>query len=122
MVLVSDKPSSNIGILQTKLSYREGYEARRVGLSTIPLDQHIEGGHGELQACLNIHLLYLSTQFLWWHAVADIIGVKSSTALRSNSRCPWRPRAGTRNVSNTAVRRARSPLRPCESVTANVHG
>ena len=32
MVLVSDKPSNAIGILQTKLRYREGHEARRVGL------------------------------------------------------------------------------------------
>ena len=32
MVLVSDKPSNNISILQTKLCHREGYEARRVGL------------------------------------------------------------------------------------------
>src|SRR5204863_9792198 len=39
-----------------------------------------------------------------------------------NSRCPWRPREGARNVCNTAIRRARSPLRPCESVTADVHG
>jgi hypothetical protein len=47
MVLVSDKPSNDIGILQTKLSHREGHEARRVGLETMPLDQDIEGGHGE---------------------------------------------------------------------------
>jgi hypothetical protein len=33
MVLVSDKPSNDIGILQTKLRHREGYEARRVGLN-----------------------------------------------------------------------------------------
>jgi len=32
MVLVSDKPSADIGILQTKFSDREGHEARRVGL------------------------------------------------------------------------------------------
>jgi len=32
MVLVSDKLSRGIGILQTKLSNREGYEARRGGL------------------------------------------------------------------------------------------
>src|SRR5499427_3393686 len=47
MVLVSDKPSNAIGILQTKLRYREGHEARRGGLETIPLDQYVEGGHGE---------------------------------------------------------------------------
>ena len=54
MVLVSDKPSNDIGILQTKLRHREGHETRRVGLETMPLDQHIEGGHGARQARLNI--------------------------------------------------------------------
>src|SRR5215510_10963653 len=51
-----------------------------------------------------------------------MIGLKSSTALRINSRCPWRHREGSRNVDNTALRRALSPLRPCGSVTADVHG
>src|SRR5712691_7201194 len=54
MVLVSDKLSNNTGILQTKLSHREGHKARRGGLETMPLDQHIEGRHGERQACLKI--------------------------------------------------------------------
>ena len=54
MVLVSDKPSNYVGILQTKLSHREGHEARRGGLETMPLDQHIEGGYGERQARLKI--------------------------------------------------------------------
>ena len=47
MVLVYDKLSNAIGILQTKFRYREGHEARRSGLETIPLDQYVEGGHGE---------------------------------------------------------------------------
>ena len=46
MVLVSDRLSNDISILQTKLSHREGHEARRIGLEALPLDQHIEGGHG----------------------------------------------------------------------------
>src|SRR5215470_8541155 len=54
MVLVSEEPSNNLGILQTKFSYREGHEARRVGLEAMPLDQHIEGGHGEGQTRLKI--------------------------------------------------------------------
>jgi hypothetical protein len=54
MVLVAYKPSNAIGILQTKLRYRKGHEARRGGLEPMPLDQHIEGGHGERQACLKI--------------------------------------------------------------------
>ena len=41
-------------ILQTKFSDREGHEARRVGLEAMPLDQHIEGGHGEREARLKI--------------------------------------------------------------------
>ena len=40
MVLVSYKLNNNVGILQTKLSHREGHEARRIGLEAMPLDQH----------------------------------------------------------------------------------
>jgi Transposase DDE domain len=54
MVLVPDKLDNDTGILQTKFSDREGHEARRVGLKAVPLDQHIEGGHGEGQARLKI--------------------------------------------------------------------
>jgi hypothetical protein len=54
MVLVSDKPSSGIGILQTKLSYREGHEARRMVLEVMPLDQHIEDRHSEREPRLKI--------------------------------------------------------------------
>ncbi len=70
----------------------------------------------------HVDLLYVSTSFLWWQAVRGIIGVTSSTALRSNSRCPWRPREGARNVYHTAIRRALSPWRPCGSVPADVQG
>ena len=49
MVLVSDKLRSDIGILQTKFSHREGHKARHGGLQTMPLDPHIESGHGERQ-------------------------------------------------------------------------
>jgi hypothetical protein len=38
-----------------------------------------------------------------------------------NSRCTWRHSEGSRNVHNTAIRRALSPLRLCGSVTAEVH-
>src|ERR687887_1996588 len=54
MVLVADKPSHDIGILQTKLSDRERHETRHVGLQAMPLDEDIEGGHGERQARLKI--------------------------------------------------------------------
>ena len=54
MVLVSDQPSNNIGILQTKLGRREGHEARRGGLETMPLDQYVEGGHGEREPGVKI--------------------------------------------------------------------
>jgi hypothetical protein len=50
MVLVFDKPNSYVGFLQTKLSYREGHEARRIGEEAMPLDQDIKGGHGEGEA------------------------------------------------------------------------
>src|SRR3989442_7279972 len=47
MVLVSYRLDNYISILQTKFSDRERHEARRIGLEAMPLDQHIEGGHGE---------------------------------------------------------------------------
>jgi len=40
MVGGADKPSNDVGILQTMLSHREGYEARHVGLETRPLDHN----------------------------------------------------------------------------------
>ena len=54
MVLVSDGPNNYVSLLQTKLSDREGHEAGRIGLETMPLDEHIEGRHGEGQARLKI--------------------------------------------------------------------
>src|SRR4030095_433008 len=54
MVLVSDKPSNDISVLQTKLSHREGHEARRIVLETMPLDQYVEGGHGECEPGVEI--------------------------------------------------------------------
>ena len=54
MVLVFDKPNNNSGILQTKLNNRERHKARRIGFEAMPLDKHIEGGHGERQARLKI--------------------------------------------------------------------
>src|SRR3989441_3918833 len=68
MVLVFYTPNNNISILQTKLSNREGYEARRVGKEAMPLDEHIEGGHGERESGLKIrpdpmhHLLAVTDQ------------------------------------------------------------
>src|SRR5207237_6385801 len=69
-----------------------------------------------------LDLLYLSTSCLWWQAVVGMRGGTSSHALRSHARCMWRPSEGARNGDNTASRRARRPLRPCGSVTADVHG
>src|SRR5213594_3586013 len=68
MVLVPYILDNYVSILQTKLSYREGHEARRVGLEAMPLDQHIEGGHGEREPRLKIpptpmhHLLHMADQ------------------------------------------------------------
>src|SRR5438093_6189181 len=67
-VLVSSKPTYYISILQTKFSNREGHEARCMGLEPMPLNQHIEGRHGEGQPCLKIrsapmhHLLHMADQ------------------------------------------------------------
>src|SRR5229473_7797046 len=52
MVLVCYILIKHSSILQTKISHRKGHEARRVGLEAMPLDEHIEGGHGERQARL----------------------------------------------------------------------
>src|SRR6266571_1332230 len=54
MVLVFCIPYNHTSILQTKFSHRERHEARRIGLETIPLDQDIEGGHGEREPRLKI--------------------------------------------------------------------
>src|SRR5216683_1330471 len=68
MVLVSYIPDNSVSILQTKFRNREGHEARRIGLEAMPLDQHIEGRHGERQARLKIrpapmhHLLKMADQ------------------------------------------------------------
>src|SRR5437899_4186437 len=68
MVLVSYILYNYVSILQTQLSNREGHEARRVGLEAMPLDQHIEGRHGERQARLKIrpapmhHLLQMADE------------------------------------------------------------
>src|SRR5215510_3223069 len=66
MVLVSYILESSTSILQTKFSDRERHEARRVRPETMPLDQHIDSGHRERQARLNIgpapmhHLLQMT--------------------------------------------------------------
>src|SRR5229473_5777720 len=54
MVLVSYSLNNYVSIFKTKFSYREGHEARCIRLEAMPLDQHIEGRHGERQACLKI--------------------------------------------------------------------
>src|SRR3989442_2493278 len=54
MVLVSDIPSNDISILQTKLSHREGHEAGRMGLEAMPLDEHVKRRHSEREARLKI--------------------------------------------------------------------
>ena len=72
--------------------------------------------------CRLINLLYVSTSFLWWQAVAGIIGVKLSNVLRINARRKWRHRESSRNVHNTAIHHALSPSHHCGSVTAGVHG
>src|SRR5215468_6195270 len=54
MVLVSYILYENIGLLQTKFRNRKGHETRGVGPEAMPLDQHVEGGHGEGQTRLKI--------------------------------------------------------------------
>src|SRR5215831_9265833 len=54
MVLVSYILYENISLLQTKFRNRKGHETRGVEPEAMPLDQHVEGGHGEGQARLKI--------------------------------------------------------------------
>ena len=54
MVLVSYILDNCFSLLQTKFDYREGDEARRVGLEAMPLDQHVKRRHGERQAGLEV--------------------------------------------------------------------
>src|SRR5216683_2485458 len=81
MVLVCCILDNYFSILQTKFSDREGHEARRIGLETVPLDQHIEGGHGEREPRLKIrpapmhHLLHMAlrhevAKLIVWHVVS----------------------------------------------------
>src|SRR6266508_6540595 len=80
MVLVSYILDSYVSILQTKLSHREGHEARRVGLETMPLDQHIEGGHGEREPGVKIRpdsmhdLFAMNWLRVFGHAAASRMG------------------------------------------------
>src|SRR6266487_5897628 len=71
MVLVSYKLNNKVSILQTKLSNRERHEARHVGEEAMPLDQHIEGGHGEREAGVEIPQPRCMT-FLKWHTTVSI--------------------------------------------------
>src|SRR5881409_247395 len=54
MVLVSYRLDNYVSILQTKLSDREGHEARRMGLEAMPLDQHIKRRHREREAGVKV--------------------------------------------------------------------
>ena len=54
MVLVPHVLYTFISLLQTKLSDRERHETRHVGLEALPLDEDIEGGHGEGEPRLEI--------------------------------------------------------------------
>src|SRR5215468_3675743 len=95
MVLVFYILDSYVSILQTKFSDREGHEARRVGLEAVPLDQHVEGGHGEGQPCLKIgpapmqHLLHMAlrhevARLIVWQAVLTKPVVPSAVELFPN--------------------------------------
>ena len=46
--------TNGVSLLQTKVSNREGHQARRIGLEAMPLDQHIEGRHGEREPGVEI--------------------------------------------------------------------
>jgi hypothetical protein len=81
MVLVADKPSNDISILQTKFSDREGHETRCGGLEAMPLDQHVKCRHSERESRVEIrpapmhHLLHMAlrhevAKLIVWHVVS----------------------------------------------------
>src|SRR6266851_8176065 len=96
------------------------------GFSRLPIQAHLDEKSSLFNVPINGGFPYTycisRRNFCGGKQLCGIIGVKSSTALRMNSRCTWRHREDSRNVDNTAIRRALSPLRPCGSVTADVHG
>ena len=75
MVLVSYKLDNDVSILQTKLSHRDRHKARRIGLEAMPLDQHIEGSHGEREARVEIgpHAMHDLLEMALRHEVARLI-------------------------------------------------
>ena len=105
MVLVAYILYSYFSILQTKFSDREGHEARGIGLEAMPLDQHIEGRHGERQACLKIRPapMHYLLQMALRHEVARLI-VWHAFVTR-----PVVPLA----VSYADVREGNAPYRAC---------
>src|SRR6266446_8335094 len=105
MVLVAYKLDNYVSILQTELSHRERHKARRIGLEAMPLDQHIEGGHGECQAglkvlpapvhdFLEVALRHEVARLIVWHVVSTRPVVPST-------------------VSYADVREGRDPYRAC---------
>jgi len=46
--------TNGVSLLQTTLRYREGHEARRMGLEAMPLNQQVKGRHGERKPCVEI--------------------------------------------------------------------
>src|SRR5712692_10442036 len=89
MVLVSYILDNHISILQTKLSNREGHEARRIRLEALPLDEHIEGRHGEREPGVKIrpdpmHDCCLSNNFVTTQpGTSGTRGVPKKTLLRA---------------------------------------
>ena len=81
----------------------------------------LEPDHHHVRSHAAVGLLYLSTEILWRQAVAGIIGIKSSHAMRINSWCMWRHREGPAQRTQHRHPPRAQPLRPCRSVTADVH-
>ena len=75
MVLVSYTLYIYVSTLQTKFGYGERHEARRGGPEAMPLDQHIEGRHGESKSGMEIrpHAVYDPLEMALRHEVARLI-------------------------------------------------
>ena len=84
--------------------------------TTLPFDTRIDVSCTFATPTVSLDVISLVASSCGYYSI------KSSNALRSNSRCTWRHSESSRNVHNTVIRRALSPLRSCGSVTADVRG
>src|SRR5262245_50151118 len=93
MVLVTYEPNTHPSSLQTKFRNREGHEARRIRLEAMPLDQHIEGRHGEREPGVKIRPA----------SMYDLLEVHDERRLRSWHRPLYALRGGLKGAGTSST-------------------